>query len=76
MLKGPYQIWRVLGTSPSPPPPSPSPKPPPPPPSDGEGEDEDEEIQQDESSAASPPRGVVLGAVIGVAFFLTRSTYK
>ena len=65
----------VASPSPSPPPPSPKPKPSPPPPSDGEGEDEDEEIQ-DESSAASPPRGVVLGAVIGVAFFLTRSTYK
>ena len=67
----------VASPSPPPPPPSPSPKPSPPPPSDSEGEDEDEEIQEDESSAASPPRGVVLGAVIGVAFFLTRSTsYK
>ena len=67
--------------SPEPSPPPPSPQPSPPPPSDGEGEDEDEAIQEDESSAASPRRGVVLsaviGLVIGLAFFLTRSTaYK
>ena len=47
----------------------------------GSCEDEDEAIQEDESSAASPRRGVVLsaviGLVIGLAFFLTRSTaYK